>query len=112
MDRAFNLGLAATKLRPPTLPDELVQRARLDDVLDAGVAARIRLLLVSAPAGSGKSTLVASWLAGRTEPAAWLQAEEERRRPWPFLGVSRRIDQRDHAERASGSEASGARFDR
>lgn len=88
MDRAFNLGLAATKLRPPTLPDELVQRARLDDVLDAGVAARIRLLLVSAPAGSGKSTLVASWLAGRTEPAAWLQAEESDDDPgrfWAYL---------------------------
>ncbi len=88
MDGALNLSLAATKLRPPTLPDALVQRARLDDILDTGVDAHARLVLVSAPAGSGKSTLVASWLARRTEPAAWLQVEEgddDPARFWAYL---------------------------
>ena len=88
MERVFNLGLAATKVRPPTLPDALVQRSRLDDVLDAGVEQHARLMLVSAPAGSGKSTLVASWLAGRPGLAAWLQAEESDDDPgrfWTYL---------------------------
>lgn len=88
MEQPFSLGLAATKLRPPTLPDGLIQRTRLDDILDGGVEAPARLVLVSAPAGSGKSTLVASWLADRGEPAAWLQAEEGDDDPgrfWTYL---------------------------
>jgi LuxR family maltose regulon positive regulatory protein len=88
VDGAFNLGLAATKLRPPTLPNALVPRARLDEMLDSGVDALARLVLVSAPAGSGKSTLVASWLAGRSEASAWLQAEESDDDPgrfWAYL---------------------------
>lgn len=68
-------SLAGTKLRPPTLPDRLVQRSRLDDLLHAGTGPQVRLLLVSAPAGSGKSTLLASWLKGRPEAGAWLQLE-------------------------------------
>lgn len=88
MSGEFEVGLAATKLRPPTLPDNLVQRSRLDDVLDAGSQGRARLLLVSAPAGSGKSTLLASWLAGRSESTAWLQVEEgdgDPARFWAYL---------------------------
>ena len=54
-------GLAATKLVPPTLPDRLVQRSRLTDRLDAGLAGQVRLVLASAPAGSGKSRLL-RWL--------------------------------------------------
>ena len=88
MSGVFEVGLAATKLRPPTLPNNLVQRSRLDDVLNAGIESRARLLLVSAPAGSGKSTLLASWLAGRSESTAWLQAEEgddDPARFWAYL---------------------------
>jgi LuxR family maltose regulon positive regulatory protein len=70
------VGLAATKLRPPALPGRLVQRSRLDALLDAGIDDGARLVLVSAPAGSGKSTLVASWSTTRPEAVAWLQAEE------------------------------------
>ena len=88
MSGEFEVGLAATKLRPPTLPDNLVQRSRLDDILDAGIDGHTRLLLVSAPAGSGKSTLMASRLAGRPEPTAWLQIEEgddDPARFWTYL---------------------------
>ena len=69
-------NLAATRLRPPGLPSRLVERRRLDDVLDDAVGHALPLVLVSAPAGSGKSTLVAAWAAARTEPVAWLQLEE------------------------------------
>lgn len=84
----LELGLAATKLRPPVPPGRLVRRSRLSDVLDAGIDRHVRLLLVSAPAGSGKSTLVASWLAGRAEAVAWLQVEESDSDParfWSYL---------------------------
>ncbi|WP_345567734.1 helix-turn-helix transcriptional regulator [Nonomuraea rosea] len=88
MTSTWGMSLAATKLRPPLPPGQLVRRSRLDDILDAGVEGQARLVLVSAPAGSGKSTLLASWLAGRPEAVAWLQAEESDSDParfWSYL---------------------------
>lgn len=88
MSKEFEVGLAATKLRPPALPGNLVRRSRLDEVLDAGIDGRVHLLLVSAPAGSGKSTLLASWLSYRSDSTAWLQTEEgddDPMRFWAFL---------------------------
>ncbi|MFT4865141.1 MAG: LuxR family maltose regulon positive regulatory protein [Ilumatobacter sp.] len=82
------MGLAATKLCPPTLPGRLVRRQRLGDALDDGLADHVRLVLASAPAGSGKSTLLASWLAGRPESSAWLQVESGDSDParfWAYL---------------------------
>ncbi|MCU1499265.1 MAG: putative LuxR family transcriptional regulator [Acidimicrobiales bacterium] len=87
-DVSGEMGLAATKLRPPVPPGRLVHRPRLDDVLDAGIESHVRLILVSAPAGSGKSTLLASWLATRAEAVAWLQVEERDSDParfWAYL---------------------------
>jgi LuxR family maltose regulon positive regulatory protein len=84
----WGMSLAATKLRPPLPPGQLVRRSRLDGILDSGVDGQARLVLVSAPAGSGKSTLLASWLAGRPEAVAWLQAEESDSDParfWSYL---------------------------
>jgi LuxR family maltose regulon positive regulatory protein len=52
-----------TKLLPPRLRPRSVDRPRLLELLAAGAAAR--LTLVSAPAGFGKTTLIATWLAGR-----------------------------------------------
>lgn len=88
MTEDWEPGLAATKVRPPVPPRQLVRRNRLDDILDAGVADHVPVLLVSAPAGSGKSTLLASWLAGRPETTAWLQAERTDSDParfWSYL---------------------------
>jgi len=79
-------ALAATKLRPPALPDHLVPRPRLDALLDDGVGGQVRLVLVSAPAGSGKSTVLASWLRGRAEACAWLQVETSDSDPARFWG--------------------------
>jgi LuxR family maltose regulon positive regulatory protein len=77
--RPVDLGsynnLAATKLRPPVPPTRLVERARLDAVLDVAAAENVALVLVSAPAGSGKSTLVAGWAAAHQGSVAWLQLE-------------------------------------
>lgn len=56
--------------------------------LDQG--ARGGLILVSAPAGFGKTSVISSWIAGRTarEPgarAAWLSLHDEDREPVRFL---------------------------
>ncbi len=77
-------NLAATKLRPPVPPTRLVERARLDVVLDHADASEVTLVLVSAPAGSGKSTLVAGWAATHDAPVAWLQLEDSDADPARF----------------------------
>ena len=58
--------LPAAKLTPPRLPGETLMRPRLHALLDRGVQST--LTLVSAPAGFGKTTLLADW--GRTPTEA------------------------------------------
>ena len=82
-ERSYS-NLAATKLRPPVPPAHLVDRARLGAVLDEADAAKLPLVLVSAPAGSGKSTLVAGWAADHEGALAWLQLEESDADPARF----------------------------
>jgi LuxR family transcriptional regulator, maltose regulon positive regulatory protein len=53
--------LVETKLYPPKLRRSLVAHPRLSERL--GRAAESRLTLISAPAGFGKTTLLAEWLA-------------------------------------------------
>jgi LuxR family maltose regulon positive regulatory protein len=55
----------------------LVDRARLFALLDRGVQGRVTL--VCGPAGSGKSTLVSSWLRGADlpGPAAWVAVDRD-----------------------------------
>jgi LuxR family maltose regulon positive regulatory protein len=69
------LPILKTKLYPPPLRPTLVARARLIERLNAGQS--LRLTLVSAPAGFGKTTLVSEWLRqDSTQPAAWLSLDE------------------------------------
>jgi LuxR family maltose regulon positive regulatory protein len=56
------MPLLGTKLRAPLPRRRLVARERLVDQLRTGTT-RPRLVLVSAPAGFGKTTLLAQWLA-------------------------------------------------
>jgi len=51
--------LAATKLLPPILNPEIVQRTRLIQTLKLALTTK-RLVIISAPAGSGKTTLLTS----------------------------------------------------
>jgi LuxR family maltose regulon positive regulatory protein len=70
------MTLVGTKLTAPTPPSRLVRRSRLDDALSTAVQdPAVEVILVSAPAGSGKSTLVAGWLETTGIAAAWLQAD-------------------------------------
>ena len=60
----------ATKLHRPRLAAPLVDRPRLLARLTAGLEQG--LLLVSAPAGYGKSTVVNQWLDTVDLPCAWI----------------------------------------
>jgi LuxR family transcriptional regulator, maltose regulon positive regulatory protein len=64
----------STRLRPPPRRPALVERSRLMALLDEGT--RRALTLVSAPAGFGKTTLLAEWARGCGLPVAWLSLEE------------------------------------
>src|SRR4051794_41966725 len=58
----------------PRPPKHHVDRPRLSALLEQG--AQAPLTLVSAPAGSGKTTLVAGWVAGGvTDPVGWVTFE-------------------------------------
>ena len=63
--------LRASKLRVPTVPPWVVARPRLSAVQKA--AERSRVVLVSAPAGYGKSTLVAQWSDLDPRATGWVQ---------------------------------------
>ena len=76
MSEPSTSNLAATKLRPPLPPTRLVDRSRLGVVLEEAEAANVSLVLVAAPAGSGKSTLVAGWATAHRGALAWLQLDE------------------------------------
>src|SRR5437870_9592024 len=81
--------LLETKLYIPRSRRGLVPRPRLSERLDRGVEAK--LTFVSAPAGFGKTTLLAEWLA--TAPAdlrsaAWLSLDQGDNQPgsfWTYL---------------------------
>jgi len=78
--------LLATKFSAPFLRPELTPRPRLTQRLEEGLRLGRRLTLLVAPAGSGKTTLIAEWLqaTGRA-PAAWLLLDEHDSDPQRFL---------------------------
>ena len=57
--------MLATKLYIPSPRPNAVPRTRLIERLNEGL--HRKLTLIAAPAGFGKTTLLASWLATRTE---------------------------------------------
>jgi len=58
------------KTRPPPLTPDYLHRPRLGARLSTGAAGPA--ILVSAPAGYGKRTLIRHWLETRDEPCAWV----------------------------------------
>ncbi len=74
-ERALAAPTVATKLLVPPTPRHVVRRERLLDTLDEGV--REGLVLLSAPAGAGKTVLLSSWIAARKlpGPACWLSLD-------------------------------------
>jgi LuxR family transcriptional regulator, maltose regulon positive regulatory protein len=65
--------LLATKLHVPRLQRGFVARPRLVQALDEGLARE--LVLVCAPAGFGKTALLADWVRRASHPVAWLSLD-------------------------------------
>ena len=68
--------MLATKLHIPALRSLRVHRLRLIERLNEGAPRSPCVTLVAAPAGFGKTTLVAEWVVGSRRPAAWLSLDE------------------------------------
>src|SRR5688572_1685656 len=100
--------LIGTKLFLPSPRAGLVPRPRLRQRLDRGLAAK--LMLVSAPAGFGKTTLLVDWLASTVPShadapvrAAWLAldpADNDPARFWRYLVAALRTAVPDVGEDA------------
>ena len=69
--------LRAAKSTPPAIRAQLIERAELIEILSAEPSRKLTLL--SAPAGWGKTTLLAQWAGG---------ADDRRRRGWLSLDAS------------------------
>lgn len=95
MDREITPLLKTKLYAPPQLPN-LVVRPRLMARLDEALRPRHRLTLISARAGSGKTTLVSEWLHQQETPFAWLSLDENDNDPSRFfnylVGALRQLD--------------------
>lgn len=67
-------SILTTKLNVPPARRLLVSRPRLLRQLNQGLEGR--LILISAPAGFGKTTLLAEWAAQSPMPVAWVSLDE------------------------------------
>ncbi len=77
------MPVLGTKLHVPSPRRQLVPRPRLTDRLIVDPKSRPRLVLVSAPAGFGKTTLMTQWCRRELGRVAWLSLDDDRRRPAP-----------------------------
>src|SRR5437588_11558311 len=75
--------ILATKLYIPRLRPNVVSRPRLIERLNEGL--HRNLILISAPAGFGKTTLVSEWVASCDRQVAWLSLDEGDNDPTRFL---------------------------
>jgi LuxR family maltose regulon positive regulatory protein len=75
--------LLKTKLYVPPPRANLVSRPRLIERLHASLAHR--LVLISAPAGFGKTTLLSEWISQSNTPTAWVSLDEGDNDPAQFL---------------------------
>jgi LuxR family maltose regulon positive regulatory protein len=94
-------AVIATKLFRPDPRHQTVQRERLHDVLRQGTM--LPLTLIVAPAGWGKSTLVADWLARDRVAAGWVSldsGDDDPKRFWRYLLLAA-----GHAGPAAGAAA-------
>jgi ATP/maltotriose-dependent transcriptional regulator MalT len=83
--------------RAPPLGRHHVTRGRVDALLDEALEAS--LVLVSAPAGAGKSTALSGWLARRDGGGRWYSIEAEDNDPavfWPSLAEALGLSAASH----------------
>jgi len=75
--------LLKTKLYIPSVPESRVARSHL--LARLSEAEQKALTIISAPAGFGKTTLLAEWIAQTTLPIAWLSLDNGDNDPYRFL---------------------------
>jgi LuxR family maltose regulon positive regulatory protein len=75
--------LLRTKLYIPPIRSDQIIRSRLLDRIHDGLDRS--LILVSAPAGYGKTTLISGWIQETKIPSAWLSLDERDNDPVRFL---------------------------
>jgi LuxR family maltose regulon positive regulatory protein len=95
----------STKLLIPPPARHLIERGRLYDTLDEGITGG--LVLLSAPAGAGKTVLLSAWIAARElpGPACWLSLDGEDN------DVNRLLENLMSALRDSGAPQPGGTLD-
>ena len=93
--------LIHTKLRLPFTRPGLVSRPRLQEQIAQGL--RGPLTLITAPAGFGKTTLVASFVTGCRLPVAWLSLDKDDNQAGRFLNYL--VAALQEADPTIGSEA-------
>ena len=85
----------ATKLFVPSVRPNCVSRPKLIERLSEG--AKGKLTIICAPAGFGKTSLLAAWLKQTQIPAAWISLDGEDNEPARFLdyliGALQNVDQ-------------------
>ncbi len=77
------INLLHTKFYLPKAREHLVHRSRLTHLLEDDIQDRI--VLISAPAGYGKTSLLADWLQEFQHPIAWLTLDENDDDPARFM---------------------------
>ena len=71
-----------TKINAPPLRGRVISRPRLLDRLES--SKHQKLILITAPAGFGKSTLLSEWSAARAEPISWFSIDASDNDPKAF----------------------------
>jgi len=114
-------SLISTKLHNPLTIGRLTFRPRLDSRLDESLKMGSRLVMVTAPAGFGKSTLVSAWLKYQKLPFSWLSLDNNDNDPKQFLSYlvgalhkideSLGIDQYKRIQTADSSDREAVYFD-
>ena len=83
MNPGRGIHLLPTKLVPPPIRGDLVERSRLVERIENNLERAVTLIL--APAGSGKSTLLAQWVDATDADVAWVSLEGADDHPARFL---------------------------
>lgn len=78
------MQILQTKLYPPHAPDGYVPRPRLLERVQTGLNRRV--IIISAPPGFGKSTLLSAWIAANpAKRVAWVSLDEDDNDPARFF---------------------------
>ena len=72
-----------TKLHIPKVPNKQIHRYELLKKMDEGLDKK--LILISASAGFGKTTLVCEWISKNEQPIAWISLDNDDNDPVSFL---------------------------